>query len=155
MFAVSADLQVNPLSGSKLCSCFAAYRHCCPCSFKLCRILSMASLQIFLEQGQYQAVETSRQEAGAAGKGKASKDRIHRTIGRQRPIRYEITDRPPSDKATWDRVVALFCLGKAWQFKAYPKALFPVGFLTCGSARLPALAWCSTVLCGTVLFGMA
>lgn len=81
---------------------------------------------MFLEQGQYQPVETSRQEAAAAGKGKASKDRIHRTIGRQRPIRYEITDKAPTDKATWDRVVALFCLGKAWQFKTYPKALFPV-----------------------------
>ena len=87
-------------------------------------------LQIFLEPGQYQAVETSRQEAAAAGKGKASKDRIHRTIGRQRPIRYEITDKAPTDKATWDRVVALFCLGKAWQFKTYPKALFPVSVLT-------------------------
>lgn len=87
-------------------------------------------LQIFLEQGQYQAVESSRQEAAAVGKGKVSKDRIHRTIGRQRPIRYEITDKAPTDKATWDRVVALFCLGKAWQFKAYPKALFPVSFLS-------------------------
>ena len=84
---------------------------------------------MFLEQGQYQTVEGSRQEAAAEGKGKASKDRIHRTIGRPRPIRYEITDKAPSDKATWDRVVALFCLGKAWQFKAYPKALFPVGKL--------------------------
>ncbi|KAL3133393.1 hypothetical protein ABBQ38_007261 [Trebouxia sp. C0009 RCD-2024] len=87
--------------------------------------ITMWNAKIFLEQGQYQTVETSRQEAAAAGKGKASKDRIHRTIGRQRPIRYEITDRAPTDKATWDRVVALFCLGKAWQFKAYPKALFP------------------------------
>ena len=71
-------------------------------------------------------METSRQGAAAVGRGKLPKDRIHRSVGRARPIRYEITDRAPSDKATWDRVVALFCLGKAWQFKAYPKALFPV-----------------------------
>jgi len=87
---------------------------------------SRACLQAFLEQGQYESMETSRQGAAAAGRGKLPKDRIHRSVGRARPIRYEITDRAPSDKATWDRVVALFCLGKAWQFKAYPKALFPV-----------------------------
>ena len=102
------------------------HAHCWLLSSDLCLGCVMVCLQIFLEQGQYQTVEASRQEAAAAGKGKASKDRIHRTIGRQRPIRYEITDKAPSDKATWDRVVALFCLGKAWQFKAYPKALFPV-----------------------------
>lgn len=102
--------------------------HACTCLLSVDHDFLICCLQIFLEQGQYQTVETSRQEAAAAGKGKASKDRIHRTIGRQRPIRYEITDRAPTDKATWDRVVALFCLGKAWQFKAYPKALFPVSF---------------------------
>ena len=85
-----------------------------------------ACMQAFLEQGQYESMETSRQGAAAAGRGKLPKDRIHRSVGRARPTRYEITDRAPSDKATWDRVVALFCLGKAWQFKAYPKALFPV-----------------------------
>lgn len=89
-------------------------------------------VQVFLEQGQYQAVEIARQEAAAIGQAKLPKDRIQRTIGRNRPVRYEITDRAPSDKATWDRVVALFCLGKAWQFKAYPKALFPVRvFINC------------------------
>ncbi|DBA92006.1 TPA: hypothetical protein ACH3X2_003894 [Trebouxia sp. C0005] len=85
----------------------------------------MWNAKAFLEQGQYESMETSRQGAAAAGRGKLPKDRIHRSVGRARPIRYEITDRAPSDKATWDRVVALFCLGKAWQFKAYPKALFP------------------------------
>lgn len=88
--------------------------------------LHVWDVQVFLEQGQYQAVEIARQEAAAIGQAKLPKDRIQRTIGRNRPVRYEITDRAPSDKATWDRVVALFCLGKAWQFKAYPKALFPV-----------------------------
>ena len=79
-----------------------------------------------MERGQYQGVEASRQEAAAAGQAKLPKDRIHRSIGRNRPIRYEITDKAPTDKANWDRVVALFCLGKAWQFKGYPKNLFPV-----------------------------
>ncbi|KAA6425633.1 MAG: PAF1 complex [Trebouxia sp. A1-2] len=87
--------------------------------------ITMWNAKAFLEQGQYESMETSRQGAAAAGRGKLPKDRIHRSVGRARPIRYEITDRAPSDKATWDRVVALFCLGKAWQFKAYPKALFP------------------------------
>lgn len=87
-------------------------------------------MQEFLEQGQYKAVEASRHEKAAKGEAKEAKSRIHRTIGRNRPIRYEITDRAPSDKATWDRVVALFCLGKAWQFKAYPKALFPVNMVS-------------------------
>lgn len=90
-------------------------------------------LQTFLEQGQYNTVEASRHDKGAKGEAKEPKARIHRTIGRNRPIRYEITDRAPSDKAGWDRVVALFCLGKAWQFKSYPKQLFPV-ILGCACA---------------------
>ena len=84
-------------------------------------------LQAFLEHGQYNTVEGSRHDKAAKGEAKEAKAKIHRTIGRNRPIRYEITDRAPSDKGTWDRVVALFCLGKAWQFKGYPQQLFPVG----------------------------
>jgi len=35
-------------------------------------------MQAFLEQGQYESMETSRQGAAAAGRGKLPKDRIHR-----------------------------------------------------------------------------
>ena len=88
-----------------------------------------ACWQAFLEHGQYNTVEASRHDKGAKGQAKEAKARIHRSIGRNRPIRYEITDKAPTDKATWDRVVALFCLGKPWQFKGYPKQLFPVCIL--------------------------
>lgn len=46
---------------------------------------------------------------------------IHRRIGRDQPIKYEVRDKPctlsPKD---WDRVVAVFVLGKEWQFKDWP-----------------------------------
>lgn len=108
-------------------------------------MLMCCVLQTFLEQGQYTSVEASRHDKGAKGEAKESKTRIHRTIGRNRPIRYEITDRAPSDKASWDRVVALFCLGKAWQFKSYPKQLFPV--MLCTALMLCMCCSCRAACC--------
>eukprot|EP00249_Psilotum_nudum_P016057 c25638_g1_i2 orf=215-1624(+) len=46
---------------------------------------------------------------------------IQRKMGRDTPVKYEVRDKPtvlsPKD---WDRVVAVFVLGKEWQFKDWP-----------------------------------
>ncbi len=45
---------------------------------------------------------------------------ISRTMGRAKPVAYEVTDQEPRHRRDWDRVVAVFCSGKAWQFKKWP-----------------------------------
>ena len=45
---------------------------------------------------------------------------IERTIGREKAVPYEVTDVEPAHRRDWDRVVAVFCSGKAWQFKTWP-----------------------------------
>ena len=91
-------------------------------------IAALRTLQALLEQGTYRAAETCRAEAAAAKQGKPAQVAIRRTIGTQRPVKFELTDRLPSDKERWSRVVALFCNGKAWQFKQYPNDLFKVRY---------------------------
>lgn len=59
-------------------------------------------------------------------------------------------DKEPRDKDGWGRVVAVVCLGKAWQFKKWP---FKVGWHTPwqgGTQRREALGWA----CWWVLAGM-
>jgi hypothetical protein len=54
--------------------------------------------------------------------------RIMRTIGRSAPVEYHVTDKEPTKKEDWARVVGVICLGKAWQFKKWP---FKVGGGAC------------------------
>ena len=59
----------------------------------------------------------------------------------RRQVRYEVVDKAPSTGSErWERVVAVVCLGKKWQFRGYPfkvrgfSALF---FLSGGAAARP------------------
>ncbi|BFI25005.1 parafibromin [Marchantia polymorpha subsp. ruderalis] len=46
---------------------------------------------------------------------------IYRKMGRDHPVKYEIRDKPSVfSKKDWERVVAIFVLGKEWQFKDWP-----------------------------------
>lgn len=39
----------------------------------------------------------------------------------RRQVRYEVVDKAPSTGSErWERVVAVVCLGKKWQFRGYP-----------------------------------
>ncbi|KAK2077895.1 hypothetical protein QBZ16_003763 [Prototheca wickerhamii] len=66
--------------------------------------------------GIFKTVEQCRAE------GVIKQDRIviERTIGREKAVPYEVTDVEPTHRRDWDRVVAVFCSGKAWQFKKWP-----------------------------------
>lgn len=60
----------------------------------------------------------ARPQAG----GQTKKDRlvVQRSMGREQPVAYEITDIEPRHRQDWERVVAVLCSGKAWQFKKWP-----------------------------------
>lgn len=75
---------------------------------------NMFNIVSFLENGTFTPVDVARKEAGGVKKDKIY---INRTIGRNKPVKYEITDVLPRD---WSRVVGVVCLGKAWQFKQWP-----------------------------------
>lgn len=45
---------------------------------------------------------------------------VERSIGREEAVPYEVTDQEPKHRRDWDRVVAVFCSGKTWQFKKWP-----------------------------------
>ena len=80
----------------------------------------LCTVQTMLEQGLYKPADVCRAEAAAKKQAKPTALHIKRVNKAGRPIKYEITDRLPADKSRWQRVVALFCQGKAWQFKQYP-----------------------------------
>ena len=74
-------------------------------------------MQKLLEEGAYQTPDAAR----AAGVRKQNLEVVVRSIGREPPVTYHVTDRAP-DKASkdWERVVAVFVTGAAWQFKGWP-----------------------------------
>ena len=65
----------------------------------------------------YQTPDAAR----AGGVRKQSMEVVARSIGREPPATYHVTDRAP-DKGSkdWARVVAVFVTGAAWQFKGWP-----------------------------------
>jgi parafibromin len=82
-------------------------------------LMNMANVKPFLEQGIFcapgQAVFSEQHSHNYL--------RIMRTMGRPAPgVKYHVTDKEPSTKEDWDRVVAVFALGKPWQFKKFPFA---------------------------------
>ena len=76
-------------------------------------------MQEFLEQGVYKSSEALRKE----GTKKESRITIMRSIGRAKPRPYEVTDKTPTHKHEWERVVAVFVTGATWQFKGFPDAV--------------------------------
>ena len=79
-------------------------------------LINMINVREFLETGNFMSSE----EALSKGAKKRPYERCTRTEGRNAPVKYHITDKDPSKQEDWDRVVAVFCLGKAWQFKKWP-----------------------------------
>ncbi|XP_057817080.1 protein CDC73 homolog isoform X2 [Cryptomeria japonica] len=72
----------------------------------------------FLEDGVYVAPDVKAKQMPQ----KPECVTIQRKIGREKtPVAYQIRDKPSALAANdWDRVVALFVLGKEWQFKDFP-----------------------------------
>lgn len=80
-------------------------------------ILNMHNVREFLEKGVFVPPD----EARARNPAKPSYERCMRIEGRNPPgIKYHITDRDPTKKEDWERLVAVLCLGKPWQFKKWP-----------------------------------
>lgn len=83
----------------------------------LVALLNMYNAKEFLESGQY----GSPQEAQSRGKQRSETyDMIKRSYNRPSPVKYVVTDKEPKKSEDWSRVVAVFCLGKPWQFKTWP-----------------------------------
>lgn len=59
-----------------------------------------------------------------------------------RKITYEVVDQPPSKSSSrWERVAAVICQGKRWQFKEYPfKVKTSVLSLICNNSFLDVAA---------------
>ena len=63
-------------------------------------------------------------EANYQAEGKKSRGNtyiIRRKYKREKPVKYEVTDKPPPKKSgDWARVVAVVVSGAKWQFKEFP-----------------------------------
>ncbi|KFM26620.1 Parafibromin [Auxenochlorella protothecoides] len=77
----------------------------------LTSMVNMYNIGPLLETGTFKPAEGVR---------KSDRLIISRTMGRAKPVAYEVTDQEPRHRRDWDRVVAVFCSGKAWQFKKWP-----------------------------------
>ena len=88
--------------------------------------LNMYNVKAFLERGEYKTWEEARQDLEQDSKRKESLMSIWRSMGKKSPdqddVEFVVTDVPPSKKEEWKRVVAIFCNGKAWQFKDFPQS---------------------------------
>ncbi|KDD72479.1 Cdc73 RNA pol II accessory factor, partial [Helicosporidium sp. ATCC 50920] len=82
----------------------------------LTSLVTMYNIKDLLERGVFTSSETLRQQ----GAPKPERMRVRRTVGRATPVEYTVTDREPRCKEEWERVVAVFCSGKVWQFKQWP-----------------------------------
>ncbi|KAH9326543.1 hypothetical protein KI387_006721, partial [Taxus chinensis] len=80
--------------------------------------LNIYNAKDFLEDGVYVAPDIKAKEMP----NKPECVTIQRKIGREKaPVTYEIRDKPAALEANdWDRVAAVFVLGKEWQFKDFP-----------------------------------
>ena len=48
----------------------------------------------------------------------------HSKLTPKRPVKFEVVDQAPSAKSErWERVVAIICSGKKWQFDNFPFAV--------------------------------
>ena len=72
--------------------------------------------QTILEDGQFKRWETCKEE----GVKKQNLLVVRRSIGRKQPVVYHVMDHAPDKKTDWQRVVAVFVSGQAWQFKGWP-----------------------------------
>ena len=86
----------------------------------------MYNAKSFLEKGEYKSWEEAREELEQSSKKKESHASVWRAMGKKDPsqddVEFVVTDVPPTKKEEWKRVVAVFCNGKAWQFKDFPQS---------------------------------
>jgi parafibromin len=79
-------------------------------------LIRMPNVKSFLQEGQYQAPET----ASSTAPNILHLTRLLPTIDNQRPMRFILVDSPDQFRPDyWNRVVAVFTTGQAWQFKNY------------------------------------
>ena len=79
-------------------------------------ILNMYNIREFLEKGVFVPPDVARSKTPK----KPVYERCMRLEGKTKPVKYHITDKDPTKKEDWDRLVAVCCLGKTWQFKKWP-----------------------------------
>lgn len=94
--------------------------------------INMSNAREFLENHNYVPYSARSKGTTPGGEGKNEKDK-HFTIEvpgfyHRGKVQYQVRSHPPSPSSPdWHRVVAVFVLGKAWQFKSYkwqPPELF-------------------------------
>ncbi|KAL1585076.1 hypothetical protein WHR41_06405 [Cladosporium halotolerans] len=79
-------------------------------------LIRMPNVKAFLQDGQYQAPET----ASSTAPNILQLTRLLPSIDPQRPMRFILVDSPDQFRPDyWNRVVAVFTTGQAWQFKNY------------------------------------
>ncbi|KAI5070240.1 hypothetical protein GOP47_0015096 [Adiantum capillus-veneris] len=76
-------------------------------------LLNMYNAKEFLEDGVYVAADAKNKKPEVVT--------FHRKMGRPKPVKYEVRDKPTAlSPKDWERVIAVFVLGKEWQFKDWP-----------------------------------
>jgi hypothetical protein len=76
-------------------------------------LISSINAADFLEGGKYVPIEEKRK----AGAQREKERYITRTMSNGVRAAYKLVDAPKFDAKDWDRVVGVFVLGQAWQFK--------------------------------------
>lgn len=80
-------------------------------------LLNMYNAKEFLEDGVYVSADVKAK----ADSKKPEVVTFLRKMGRDKPVKYEVRDKPTVLSAKdWERVIAVFVLGKEWQFKDWP-----------------------------------
>jgi len=88
-------------------------------------VLNMFNAQNFFEKEKFEPWQDIQKEASKNKTKKPTHGSILRTYKRDQPTKYEITDQVPKSGEDWKRVVAVFVHGANWQFKDWPKHIFP------------------------------
>jgi parafibromin len=88
-------------------------------------VLNMFNAKNFLEKEKFEPWQDIQKEAVKNKTKKPTHLSLLRTYKRDQPVKYEITDQVPKISEDWKRVVAVFVHGAKWQFKDWPKHIFP------------------------------
>ena len=88
-------------------------------------VLNMFNAKNFLEKEKFKPWQDLQKEAAKNRMKKPTHATLLRTYKRDQPVKYEITDQVPRISEDWKRVVAVFVHGAKWQFKDWPKHVFP------------------------------
>lgn len=84
-------------------------------------LLNMYNVESFLQDSTFTPWQTAKEQSEAAGKGRSDTVIMKRTVGRETPVIYHVKDNAKTISGKdWNRVVAVFTQGAAWQFKEWP-----------------------------------